>query len=191
MEKTNPGDRSKTYKSKQYQLVRKHTKPPTDQNGWQWLTSDLLYSPAVRTLSLNAHRAFMRLCLENVAHGSLHNGKLIVTHQQFIEYGVTGEYVADAIDELEFKGLIRVKRGRGGLGTSHPNLYRLTFLGDWEGAPATNDWKRFTMAAAKAWSETIRKQVAEARCQVGRKKKTPLREPEISPLREPEIRKVC
>lgn len=182
-------DRSRTYNSKTHQLVRKHTKPPDDENGWQWLTSDLLYSPAFRTLSGNAMKAFARLWCENIAHASLHNGKLIVTHPQFIDYGVTGEYVADAIDELQFKGLVRISRGKAGAGTAHPNRYRLTFLGDHEGAKATNDWKQFTMADAKAWSETIRKQMAEARCQTGRKKKSPLRSPEMSPLRNPEIRK--
>lgn len=186
--RAHPYDRSRTARSKTYQLVRKHTKPPTDENGWQWFTTDLLASPAVRTLSSNALKALLRLAIENVAHGSLHNGKLIVTHEQFIDYGVTGEYVADAIDELEFKGLVRIKRGRAGIGTAHPNRYRLTFLGDHEGAAATKDWKRCTMATAKMWSETVRKQMAEARSQVGRKKKSPLRTPEISPLRIPEIR---
>jgi len=185
----NQRDRSRTYVSKTHSLVRKHTKPPIDENGWQWLTSDLMYSPAFRTLSGNALKAFARLCCENVAHASLHNGKLIVTHPQFIDYGVTGEYVADAIDELEFKGLVRVIRGMAGAGTAHPNLYRLTFVGDYEGAKPTNEWKRFTMADAKAWSETIRKQMADARGRAGRKGKSSLRNPEMPPLRNPEMRR--
>ena len=182
-------DKSRTTPGKTYNLVRKHTKPPEDEGGWQWLTRDLLESVAFRTLSTNANRTLFRLVVENIAHGSLHNGKLIVTHPQFIEYGVTGEYVADAIDELEFKGLIRVRRGRAGAGTSHPNIYRLTWLGDHEGARPTNEWKRCDLARAKAWSETVRQQMQNSRAKVGRKRKSPLRNSEMPPLREPEIRK--
>lgn len=185
----NPRDKSRTTSGKTYNLVRKHTKPPENEGGWQWMTRELLESVAFRTLSTNSHRALWRLVIENISHASLHNGKLIVTHQQFIDYGVTGEYVADAIDELEFKGLIRVKRGRAGAGTSHPNVYRLTWLGDFEGAKPTNEWKHCTIERAKQWSDTVRALMQEKRSKVGRKKKSSLRNPEISPLRDPEIRK--
>lgn len=109
---------------------------------------------------------------------------------RLIAYGVSGEYVADAVDELTFKGLIRVKRGRAGNGTSHPNSYTLTYTGNFEGAPATNEWQRCTPAMVEAWTVTIRKQMADQRGSVGRKKNTPLRSSEISPLRSSEIRRV-
>ncbi|TIM21270.1 MAG: hypothetical protein E5Y61_32435 [Mesorhizobium sp.] len=182
--------KDRTCKGKTYNLVRKHTKPSAEENGWQWLTRDFMESDAFRTLSGNAHRALFRILIEHVSHAALCNGRLIVTHTQFIEYGVTGEYVADATGELEFKGIIRVQRGKAGDGTSHPNTYRLTFTGDHEGAPATNEWRRCTMAMAKAWSTTVRKQQAEQRGKLGRKKKTPLRTSEMSPLRSSEMRKV-
>jgi hypothetical protein len=186
----NPRDRSRTTAGKTYNLVRKHTKPPADQNGWGWLTRDFMESTAFRSLSPNASRALFRILIEHVSHGALHNGKLIVRHPQFIEHGVTGEYVADALDELEFKGVIRINRGRGGAGMSHPNLYRLTFTGDFEGAPATNEWQRCTAEKAKVWSETVRNLKAERRSKVGRKKNSPLRDSEIRPLRDSEIRRV-
>lgn len=182
-------DKSRTSRGKTYNLVRKHTKPPEDEGGWQWLTRELLESVAFRTLSTNSLRALFRLIIENISHGSLHNGKLIVTHPQFIDHGVTGEYVADAIDELEFKGLIHVRRGRAGSGTSHPNIYRLTWLGDYEGGKATNEWKRCTRERAKEWSNSVREIMQQKRAKVGRKSKSPLRDPEMSPLRDPEIRK--
>lgn len=184
-------DGSRTSRGKTYNMVMKHNKPPADQNGWSWFTVDFMSSVAFRSLSVNASRAIMRLVIEHCAHGGLHNGQLIVTHQQFKAYGVSGEYVADAIDELAFKGLVRIRRGRAGAGTSHPNVYRLTWLGDREGAPPTNEWMRCTEAVANTWSVTIRKQQADKRGAVGRKKKTPLRKPEIRPLREPEIRRAA
>ncbi|MER8793944.1 hypothetical protein NKH75_07015 [Mesorhizobium sp. M0984] len=180
--------KDRTCKGKTYNLVRKHTKPPADQNGWQWLTQDFMESDALRTLSGNAFRAFFRIAIEHVSHGALRNGRLIVTHTQFIEYGVTGEYVADAIGELEFKGILRVQRGKAGDGTSHPNTYRLTLTGDYEGAPATNEWQRCTVAMAKEWSTTVRKKLADQRGKLGRKKKPSLRTSEMSPLRNPEMR---
>ncbi|WP_287250013.1 hypothetical protein [Mesorhizobium sp.] len=95
------------------------------------MTRDFMESDAFRSLSGNAHRALFQILIEHVSHAALCNGRLIVTHTQFIEYGVTGEYVADATGELEFKGIIRVQRGKAGDGTSHPNTYRLTFTGDY------------------------------------------------------------
>ena len=198
MAEFNLRDKSRTSRGKTYSMVRKHTKPPrvddsgsdisTDQR-WAWLTIELMGSAAYRTLSVNAFRAFSRILIEHNAHAALENGKLIITHDQFVAYGLTGELVADAIDELEYKGLIRVQRGRAGVGTPHSNIYTLTYVGDHEGAPATNDWRRVTMEKCRRWLETDRKLAAERRGKIGRKKKSPLRDPEISPLRDPEILK--
>lgn len=193
----NPRDKSRTYHSKRRNLVRKHTAPPKcdaadigAQHRWQWLTVELLNSEAFKSLSGNGSKAFFRLVIEHALHAALENGKLIVTHDQFIEYGVTGEYVADALDELEYKGLIKIKRGRAGSGTSHPSLYTLTFTGTFEGIAATNEWRSCTAEKCKHWSKVVRKQRAADRAKVGRKKKSPLRVSEIPPLRNSEIRRV-
>lgn len=183
-----PNTKDRTCRGKTYNLVRKHTMPPNDQGGWMAETRDFLESSAYRTLSTNARRALDRLKIEHIGHGRTHNGKLIVTHDQFISYGVTPEYVGDALDELVFKGLLKLTRGRAGNGTAHPNVFRLTFDGDFEGASATNEWRRFTDDDAKRWVETGREQRKLARASVGRKTKTSLRNPEVSPLRVPEIR---
>lgn len=108
MAEFNPRDKSRTSQGKTRAMVRKHTAPPsgTDDGSlrWQWFTIQLLESAAFTTLSANACRAFFRIVIEHTSHAALENGKLIVTHPQFVSYGVTGEYVADAIDELEYKG---------------------------------------------------------------------------------------
>lgn len=184
-----PRDRSKTAAGKTFDMVKKNTQPPKDQSGWMAITRDLLESPSYRTLSVNGRKALDRLIIEHIGHGRLKNGQLVVTHDQFIDYGVTGEYVADAIDELEYKGLLKADRGRAGAGTAHPTIYRLTFDGTHEGLPASNEWKKFTMAEARLWSEVVRQQRLKKRSNVGRKKKTSLRDSEIRPLWVSEIRR--
>lgn len=192
----NPRDKSRTSQGKTRSSVRKFTSPPRIEDGdgsssqrWQWLTIELLESAAFTTLSANANRAFFRIIIQHTSHAALENGKLVITHPQFVEYGVTGEYVADALDELAYKGLIKIKRGRAGSGVAHPNMFTLTFVGNFEGAPPTNEWRRCTSARCKQWAEVDRKLAAEKRSGVGRKKKSSLRDSEIRPLRDSEIRK--
>lgn len=197
MPEFNPRDKSRTSPGKTRTMVRKNTRPPQvgeksvdgDQR-WQWLTVEMMASAAFTMLSSNATKAFFRLLIEHASHAALENGRLIVTHAQFVEYGVTAEYVADAIDELEYKGLIKVKRGRAAAGTAHPNLFTLTFVGDFEGAPPTNDWRRCTRETCARWTKIDRKAAADQRGKVGRKKKSSLRVSEIPPLRVSEIRRV-
>ncbi|MDX0581956.1 hypothetical protein GOD01_03370 [Sinorhizobium medicae] len=190
MAEFNPRDKSRTSRGKTFNMVKKHTQPPNDQGGWMAITRDLLESAAFRSLSGNARKALDRLKVEHIGHGRTMNGQLIVPHDQFYSYGVTAEYVADALDELEFKGLIQMSKGRAGNGTAHPTVFRLTFDGTFDGLPATNEWKRCTMEDAKRWLEVVRKERAEKRSKVGSKKKSPLRDSEIRPLRVSEIRRV-
>ncbi|RVD55970.1 MAG: hypothetical protein EOS30_09855 [Mesorhizobium sp.] len=187
----NERDNSRTERGKRFSLVKKHTLPPADQGGWMAETRDFLESSAYRTLSTNARRALDRLKIEHISHGRTHNGRLIVTHEQFISYGVTAEYVGDALDELDFKGLLKISRGRAGNGTAHPNIFRLTFDGDHEGAAATNEWRRCTDEQAKQWVETVREQRKLKRAGVGRKSKPSLGLSEVPPLRIPETRRLA
>jgi len=163
-------DKSRTSGGKTFSLVKRHTSPPKPVKGpagvgqrWVWLTFDLINSYAYRTLSSNAVKVLFCIICEHLQHGAFEKGKLIVTHQRFRAYGVTSEYIADAIDELEYKGFIRVTRGRAGAGTAHPNRYRLTFTGDFEGAKATDEWKRCTVERCQKWLTDDRRRMKEAR----------------------------
>jgi hypothetical protein len=151
------------------------------------LTRDFLESAAYRTLSVNGRKCLDRLIIEHIAHNRQHNGRLIVTHDQFYDYGVTAENIADGLDELEFKRLIKMDKGRAGNGTAHPTIYTLTFDGTHDGGAATNGWRTFTVDDAKRWSETVRKERSEARA--AKRKKSPLRDSVASPLRESVVRK--
>lgn len=172
--KFNPRDKSRTSVGKRHNMVRKATQPPSDQGGWIAETREFLEAAAYRTLSVNGRRLLDRLKIEHISHGRTQNGELIVPHAQFIAYGVTADLVGDAIDECSFKGLIKVRRGRAGNGTAHPNIYTLTFDGTADGLSATNEWRIFTMDDAKRWTEEARKGRVEQRAVVGRKKKAHL-----------------
>ncbi|KQM34578.1 hypothetical protein ASF03_21250 [Rhizobium sp. Leaf68] len=184
----NPRDKSRTSAGKTFNMVKKHTQPPTDQGGWMAISRELLESAAYRSLSVNGRKALDRLIIEHISHGRAENGKLIVTHDQLYEYGVTFGSIADALEELAYKKLIKMVKGRAGNGTAHPTVFTLTFDGTYEGAAATNEWKRFTMAEARLWSEVVKKQLADARAKPGRKKKSSLRETVVPPLRVPVVR---
>lgn len=192
----NSRDKSRTSGGKTYNLVKKNTAPPRpgkdgvgSAQRWQWLTIELMEAAAFRLLSSNASKAFFRILIEHTSQASRRNGQLIVTHRQFVEYGVTGEYVADAIDELAYKGLIKIRRGRAGAGTAHPNRYTLTFVGDYEGAPATNEWRRCDEEKCRSWSRVDREAARVKRGRVGRRILTSLRDAEVSSLRDAEVRR--
>ena len=108
---------------------------------------EMLESPAYRALSASAHKAISRIEIELGHHGGNDNGRLPVTTNDFVEYGMHRTSVAPAIREAEALGFIRVtERGRGGnaeYGT--PNLFFLTFAQSRDSGkhPPTHDWRRF------------------------------------------------
>ncbi len=116
------------------------------------MTRDMLASPAMRALSLTGRRLLDFLLIENMNHAGTDNGALLATKDQLMAFGLSRRLIAPAVRELVFLGLVRVERGRltrGGV--KAPNLYRLTFYADNEGAPATNEWKGTTDEAIAVW----------------------------------------
>jgi hypothetical protein len=107
---------------------------------------EMLESPAYRVLSRAAHQIISRVEIELANHGGNDNGKLPVTAEQFIEYGVHHDSVAPAIREAEALGFIKVtERGRGGNAEHHsPNLFLLTFAygRDSRSQPPTQNWRQ-------------------------------------------------
>jgi hypothetical protein len=113
---------------------------------WGSRPLDLMESPALRVLSRAAHLALLRIEIELRHHGGRDNGKLPVTKQNFVEFGIHQDAVAPALRELEALGLIRItQRGRGGSAEfRQPNHFLLNFIC---GAVDTRDeinnaWKR-------------------------------------------------
>ena len=89
---------------------------------------EMLEHPSFRVLSLTAHRVLFRICIEHAHHGGKDNGKLPVTYEQFVEYGIHRAGIKLAIRELVALGIIKCKPGRAGNADSRtPSLYQLTF----------------------------------------------------------------
>jgi hypothetical protein len=130
----------------------------------QWHHSrpkELLESPALRILSRAAHLALLRIEIELRNHAGQANGKLIVTHEQFIEYGVRRHQVASALRELEALGpIIITVHGRGGNAEHRePNRFLLNYLCGAVDAheQITNSWNRIqTMKEAGAIARAAR-----------------------------------
>ena len=130
----------------------------------QYFTSrpvELIASPALRILSRAGHLALLRIELELRQHAGRCNGKLIVTKEQFVEFGLHPRMVAPALRELEALGIIRIEHGRGGNAEHRqPNRFLLNYLCGAVDADEqiTNAWRLFkTMDEAVEVRRTARK----------------------------------
>lgn len=103
-------------------------------------TIRMLESPAYRVLSQAAHRVISRIEVELGKHAGKDNGKLPVTMDNFVEYGLHRHAISPAIRELEDLGFIQVIRGIAAMaGQRRPSLYRLTYLPSY-GEEPSNEW---------------------------------------------------
>jgi hypothetical protein len=89
----------------------------------------MLESPPHRGLSRAAGQVLSRIEIEHAHHGGTDNGRLPVTYEQFVEYGLHRKAVPPAIRELEALGFIEItQRGCGGSADfRRPSHYRLTY----------------------------------------------------------------
>src|SRR5262249_16102291 len=89
----------------------------------------MLESASYQVLSLSADKVISRIEIELAHHGGNDHGKLPVTYQDFIDYGITRECVAPAIREAEALGFIKITRqGCGGNAEyRQPTLFLLSF----------------------------------------------------------------
>ena len=105
-------------------------------------TVPMLQSPAFRLLSLSARRLLNRIELEHAHHGGMDNGKLPVTYDDFVAYGIHRHSVAPAIRECEALGFIEItERGHAGNADFRScHKFRLTYI--YAGPTPTNEWQR-------------------------------------------------
>ena len=154
---------------------------------------EMLESPAYRTLSVSAHRVISRIEIELASHGGNDNGRLPVTKQNFIDYGISNDAVAPALREAEALGFIRVtERGRGGTAEHRqPNRFLLTFAHDRDSRsnPPTHDWRKIkTIEEAEAVAQEARAAKSETAASAGRraarKNRSRFGKPGPKPVRE-------
>lgn len=128
----------------------------------------MLESPAYRVLSLAAHRVLSRIEVELGHHGGQDNGKLPVTYDDFVGYGVHRQSVRPAINELIALGFVEITQaGRAGNADfREPNLFRLTYRHS-KGTPGdgTHEWKLAkTDNEAEQLAKTARRKKSENQC---------------------------
>jgi hypothetical protein len=117
-------------------------------------TEDLL---TWRAMSLSAHRVLARIEIELCTHWQ-NNGELIVTHKDFLQYGIHDHAVAPGIRELEALRLIRVtQRGQAGNADQRrPTKFELTYRPT-KGGPPSDAWRTIKdMRQAKALAKAAR-----------------------------------
>lgn len=122
---------------------------------------EMLESWAYRVLSRSGHMVLARIEIELAHHGGNDNGRLPVTTEDFVQYGMHRTSVAPAIREAEALGFIRItERGHGGNAEYRsPNLFYLTYghSRDSKKSPPTHDWRRFeTLEEANQIARTAR-----------------------------------
>ena len=128
-------------------------------------TVPLLQSPAYRALSLSAHRVLSRIELEHAHHGGADNGKLPVTYNDFVEYGVDRHAISAAIRECVALGFLEItEQGRAGNAEFRtPNKFRLTYI--YSGHPKpTHEWQHIeTEEQAATLAQHARRPMRTAR----------------------------
>jgi hypothetical protein len=120
---------------------------------------DMLESPAWRVASLSCRMILDRLAIEHAHHGGKENGRLPVTYNQFVEYGLHRHAISPAIHEGEALGIFFVtERGRANAGEFRsPNLFRLSHRPCGNAQP-TNEWRRIkTVEEANIIARAARK----------------------------------
>jgi hypothetical protein len=97
-------------------------------------------------MSVNERRVIDRLLIEHMNHAGTMNGRLRVSHRQFIACGVTKNMVAPAIHGLDGRGLVRIMSAESDGNIRGYHQYRLTFLPADYSKP-TNEWRSFRAAS--------------------------------------------
>ena len=107
------------------------------------ISNELLNSYSWKNMSINGRRILDRIMIEHTNHAGTENGNLIVTYNDFEEYGVNRNQILKSIKELEDLNLIEIEHGkRRCYNESYPNRFRVTFLVD--SCPGENGIKYFT-----------------------------------------------
>ena len=144
--------------SSKYSSLQKQLYGPPQNKPWVWMTTEMLYSDAWQSMSINCRRLIDFLLIEHRNHAGRENGHLIATYNQLEKFGLTRSKIKLAIREAEFLGFIKYKRGAFLSEIRKPNRYKLTFFADKEGGYPTNDWKKITKDNVQQRHRQLKKQ---------------------------------
>jgi hypothetical protein len=89
-------------------------------------------------------RVMHRIELEHMNHGGAENGRLIVTFDQFVKWGLCRRLIAPAIRELAVLGFLEVtEQGHAGAaGNGKATRFRLTYVNCKSREQPTDEWRR-------------------------------------------------
>jgi hypothetical protein len=154
---------------------------PRNQITENWVSypRSMISSPAMRVLSLSAIRVMHRLEEEHMAHAGAANGRLIVTHDQFIAWGIHKDSVSPAIREAAALGFVEITQtgAAGNEGYRRAARYRLTYVNDNARSQPTHEWKAIkTVEVAEAIAATARRAKDRRAVAAGCKNKIPVPE---------------
>ena len=146
----------------------------------------MLESPAYRVLSLSARKILDRIEIELAHHGGNENGRLPVTYDDFVAYGIHRHAIAPALREVDALGFIEItERGRAGNAEYRsPNKIRITYR-HLDKAKPTDEWKRIaTLEEAEAIAHEARQPLPKAK----RRKNFPVTENATFQCRKPSLK---
>lgn len=128
-------------------------------------TVRMLESPAYQVASLALRRVLARIEIEHAHHGGNDNGKLPVTYDDFVRYGIHRHAIGPAIREGVALGFVEITQ-RGHAGNAEfrtPNKFRLTYIHASRALP-TNEWDRIhTIEEAEGIAKQARLPVKSTR----------------------------
>ena len=152
----------------------------------------MVESPALRALSLAAIRVMHRLEVEHMHHGGAENGRLQVTYDQFVEFGLHRNSVGPAIRELEALGFVEIteKGVAGNENQRRANRFRLTYVNTKNREQPSDDWRQIaTVEEAERRAEKARRVKDRRASALGRrgsqarlKNKSQSQQPILGPL---------
>jgi hypothetical protein len=139
---------------------------------WIAYSRTMVESPALRVLSLPAIRVMHRIESEHMHNGGAENGRLLVTFDQFEEWGVGRKAIAPAIRELVSLGFVEIMEkgcaGPAGFGRAH--RFRLTYVNMKSREQPTNEWSRVAaVEAAKALVEAAKQSASPTARALGKR----------------------
>jgi hypothetical protein len=138
----------------------------------------MIESYAFRVMSLAAHRVLARIEIELARHGGCDNGKLPVTFDNFVEYGITRKTIAPAIAELVALGFIEVTfKGKKALGASYrrPNMFLLTTRPELDGVGVRRcRWRQFGSLEEARHVADMAREIEAAKSKAASAKRKPM-----------------
>lgn len=119
-------------------MTSKAQRPPAGEP-WVWQTRELISSDAWRSRGINVVRLIEFLSIEHMSKAGKRNGELKAPQRQLVQFGISSSLVAATIREAEALGLIDRHSG----GQRVAATYRLTWLPNSDGEPATDRWRSY------------------------------------------------